>query len=264
MSRKCVERHGDTRGNGWRASEYSIWVGMIQRCHNKRAPSYVYYGARGIEVCERWRTSYSNFLEDVGRRPSPVHTIERVNNDGNYEPANVRWVLPEIQARNRRGNHKVVAFGRERCVVDWAKDLGAAPSTIVSRLKRGWIPEDAVSIPPDEHADYAITVRGKTLSLLGWAKESGMATTTIRHRIVKGWLPEEAIFGRPGSRGTGRTRTVMLTVKGVTRTLLEWAETVGLGRSTIEERLKRGRTPEEAVNPIRGSGGRSRLGRAAP
>ncbi len=88
----------------WRehTREYRAWASMKQRCHNPRTPAYPNYGGRGIEVCQSWRDSFEAFLADVGLRPSPKHSLDRIDNDGNYEPGNVRWANWDQQAANRR------------------------------------------------------------------------------------------------------------------------------------------------------------------
>lgn len=86
--------------------EYAAWGAMIRRCHNPSDPHFVNYGARGICVCDEWRGSYAAFLAHVGRRPSELHSIDRVNNDGNYEPGNMRWATRSQQNSNTRRNKR--------------------------------------------------------------------------------------------------------------------------------------------------------------
>jgi hypothetical protein len=85
-----------------RTPEYSVWSGMKQRCYNQKSRIWKYYGGRGIKVCARWRDSFAKFLQDMGPRPSPKHSIERLNNNGNYTPKNCIWAVATTQARNRR------------------------------------------------------------------------------------------------------------------------------------------------------------------
>jgi hypothetical protein len=81
---------------------YHSWIAMIRRCHASSEPGYKNYGARGIKVCDRWRNSFVAFLADMGGRPSPKHTLDRINNDGNYEPGNCRWATRHEQRVNSR------------------------------------------------------------------------------------------------------------------------------------------------------------------
>lgn len=91
-----------THGRSKKCSEYSAWLGMKARCYNPKNIKFKHYGGRGIEVCSSWMESFSNFIKDVGNKPSKFHSLDRKKVDGNYEPGNVRWATPKEQSNNRR------------------------------------------------------------------------------------------------------------------------------------------------------------------
>ena len=88
--------------SGKATTEYHSWRGMIDRCTNERHISYKFYGARGIKVCDRWRSSFEDFLSDMGEKPSKLHSIDRINGDGDYSPDNCRWATGKQQFANQR------------------------------------------------------------------------------------------------------------------------------------------------------------------
>jgi hypothetical protein len=127
--------------------EYNAWKQARMRCQNPRNARFKDYGGRGITVCERWQ-KYENFLSDMGPRPSPLHSLDRENNDGNYEPGNCRWATAEQQQRNMRNNNWITAFGETLCLQDWVRRTGLDSKTIRWRIATGWTPEDALSTSP--------------------------------------------------------------------------------------------------------------------
>ena len=125
--------------------EYKAWSSMWSRCTNPRSPSYPRYGGRGILVTPEWE-EFQPFLRDMGLRPSPEHSLDRRENDGNYEQSNCRWDTKKEQANNRSSNRTVTAFGVSRNLVEWAELSGIRADTIAYRIDRwGWPVEDAVT-----------------------------------------------------------------------------------------------------------------------
>lgn len=140
ISKKLV-RHG-----GYGTPEYLSWAGMIQRCTNPKNYGYRYWGGRGIAVCERWR-KFQNFLADMGTKPSHRHSIDRINNNGNYEPGNCRWATMSEQRLNSTTTRWLTFRGVTQPMKDWAHAVGLSYKTLSDRLQRGWSVEKAISTP---------------------------------------------------------------------------------------------------------------------
>ena len=127
------------------SKEYGIWVSMRNRCSNPNVKAYANYGGRGIKVCDRWQ-SFENFYADMGARPDGM-TLERIDNDGDYEPSNVRWATRAEQANNKRNNRLLSFDGVTKTLAQWADGLGVSHATLVMRLKQGWPIDKAVTLP---------------------------------------------------------------------------------------------------------------------
>lgn len=113
---------------------YSVWQSMRKRCYNPKAAHFADYGGRGITVCDRWQNSVSAFAEDMGPRPSAKHSLDRIDNDGNYEPSNCRWATYSQQRKNARDTTRYIFDGRAQCLTDWANELDISFGTLWNRL----------------------------------------------------------------------------------------------------------------------------------
>lgn len=122
-----------------------VWLQMKNRCFQPNIPDYENYGGRGITVCPRWM-EFTNFLADMGIRPTGL-TIDRIDNNGNYEPGNCRWATCKTQNGNRRSSRKFTIRGIEGCLTHLAEHFGIGPSTVDMRLKQGWAEERAFTEP---------------------------------------------------------------------------------------------------------------------
>lgn len=120
---------------------------MRQRCNNPEVRAYPRYGGRGIAVCARW-LSFANFLADMGPRPTPAHTVERIDNNGPYAPENCRWADRTEQANNTRKNRHLTLNGATRTLAEWSRATGIGTHTIGARIDRlGWSVEMALTTP---------------------------------------------------------------------------------------------------------------------
>jgi hypothetical protein len=154
-SRDSHIRHGHLVGGEW-PGEYTVWSHMRSRCRNPSNRDYRHYGGRGITICERW-DDFANFVADMGPRPTPKHSIDRIDNDGPYAPENCRWATKAQQMGNRRITLAVDYEGDRVPVADLAKRVGLPYRVLKNRVVRGWDLATAIStpvIPPDKKRNF--------------------------------------------------------------------------------------------------------------
>lgn len=148
-----IKRHGHTDRiladhGGYGTPEYRVWCAMIQRCYGKKHKRIAQYAGRGITVCDRWRHSFPNFLSDMGKRPSPDLSLDRIDNDKGYSPENCRWATRKQQQRNRSVNRLLTFQGETKPMAEWAEMLHVRPKLVANRLRDlGWSVERALTEP---------------------------------------------------------------------------------------------------------------------
>lgn len=173
--------------------EFDVLRSAIARCGPN---GHREYAGRGIRVCQEWLDDPRAFVSHVGLRPSPAHTLDRIDVNGHYEPGNVRWTTWAVQQRNKRNNVFLTANGKTQCIQDWATETGLARKTIEHRLH-------VLKLSPEQVVDtqrqaagrpkVLLTHNGKTQCLKDWALELGLNPATLTVRRKKG-LPVEQIL----------------------------------------------------------------------
>lgn len=133
---------------------FKTWQSIIQRCENPRSLIFKDYGGRGISICREWRASFDQFANDLGDPPSDRHSLDRIDNDGDYVRSNVRWATAKEQQRNTRKNRSVTYRGVSMCLAQALEESGTrwSRSCIVARLKRGWTADEALIQADLRHA----------------------------------------------------------------------------------------------------------------
>lgn len=180
------------------ASERWAWEHMIRRCTDPEHPAWSRYGGRGIGVCPRWLESFAAFAEDMGPKPSPELTLDRIDNDGDYGPENCRWATRTQQMRNMSRNRLLTIGGETMPVSGWAERSGVNRSTIFARLYKGWEPRAAV-FTTGQRARL-IEIDGKARTVAQWSEVSGIAPQTIRARLRAGRSGRDAVFAKLNKR----------------------------------------------------------------
>ncbi len=140
-------KHGHTNKETGITATYRSWDGMIQRCTNENNKAYNNYGGRGIIVCKQW-LKFNQFLIDMGEKPKGRYSLERVNNDGNYEPTNCKWILLSKQHNNKRTNFLITYKNKTQTLSQWANQLNMHRGTLRNRIVRSkWTIKKAFETP---------------------------------------------------------------------------------------------------------------------
>lgn len=168
----------------------AIWKGIKSRCFNKNRKNFMDYGGRGITLCKEWREDFKAFYEwSIANGYSDELSLDRIDNDGDYEPSNCRWATPKEQSNNTRRNHLITAYGKTLTMKQWSEETGVSYNTMKTRLRKGKTGEDVVR-PVNKRT---ITARGETHTIREWAQITGVPYNTIKTRVRDGKKGEEAI-----------------------------------------------------------------------
>lgn len=200
-------------------AEAGAWRAMRARCRN-----HPNYAGRGITVCKQWMRSFDAFFTAMGPRPSKRHSLDRIDNNGNYSPKNCRWATRKEQAGNKRDTRRIRAFGTTRILVEWARLSGLTHGLIHARLKHGWPAESAIAVgatnsalqkhhPAARHHKRTTRTHSRTsLSLKRYDRRRGISArarqtsipyATLQIRLARGWTLKKALntpvrpYGRP-------------------------------------------------------------------
>ena len=202
-------KHGHARSKDRPASrEYTSYVQAKGRCQNCKDDAYHNYGGRGIEF--RFE-SFEQFLAELGLKPSPKHSIDRIDVNGHYEPGNVRWATHSEQQLNKRCNPRLTVGTETLTTVEWGRKQGLARNTVRERVKRGWCSICAATVIERGTCEHIkrkrrsparmITFRGKTQHIAAWTRELNLTRGVIAHRLNIGWTVEQALTTPVGPQG---------------------------------------------------------------
>lgn len=170
---------------------YVAWLNAKTRCFNKNYNFYQCYGGRGITMCDRWRYSFKEFLDDMGEVPLG-YTLDRIDNDGHYEPGNCRWSTQKEQQRNRGNNRWLTLDGVAKVAAEWAEQTGLSESVINRRIGLGWAHERILKTPCRVVCNKIIfQCKERTLSSI--AREFQIGRSTLWLRLKNGLTLEEAL-----------------------------------------------------------------------
>jgi len=246
--------------------EYKVWKGVRKRIFNKNAQNYKYYGGRGIQMCSYLAGSAKNFVDLMGNKPTPEHTLDRIDNDGHYScgecedckkngwPMNLRWATHKENCRNTSIVRTLTFRGETRCVNEWIEITGI--TALKTRLNAGWDIEKALTTPmdmignqpnltPAELTDPIISMYSDGNSLMAIADHFKLSQTAVRNVLTRNGIEIRSRSEQAQLRVDSRNR--MLTYNGKTQTIAQWARELGINGAAIRHRKNRGWSDEDAL-----------------
>lgn len=187
--RKEIRKELMTTHDSSHTSEYRSWRRMLSRCYNTKGKHYSRYGGRGITVCESWKNSFEAFYEDMGKKPTPLHTLERRDNDKNYDFLNCTWATRKEQANNRSTNTYYTLKGITKTLAQWCDEVGLKYSLVINRLVSGWTFPEAIEPSPTRYYQY----QNKVGSLVKWCDLLHLNYEETFYRLKDGYPFEKIV-----------------------------------------------------------------------
>lgn len=230
--------------------EHACWCAMWSRCLDNRGKAWRNYGGRGITVCEQWRDFFA-FFKDIGKRPSPEHSLDRIDVNGNYEPGNVRWATFEEQSNNKRRNRRITIDGQTKTLIQWCRQYGVNREVVKHRFAEygDWKTAfETAGVNRTDETKIRVMIDGVTKPVADWARERGIPCSVVKQRVARdGMTWEQALSVRRVGYHERAFNKRKITINGKTQGLREWCRELGISDSTVWKRLKSGMTEQEAL-----------------
>ena len=189
----CLNRENHSKHNLSKTAEYKTWLGIKSRCLNPKNEAYNNYGGRGIKICDRWLNSFENFYADMGLKPSEEYSIDRIDNNGHYEPGNCKWNTFEEQQNNKRTNVYHVYNNQKITTKQASKIAKVSPTCIVKRLARGLNIKEAIETKSIKQQRF-FECFGMRKNIAEWSRFSGINDSKLRHQLIDLKIPLEKIL----------------------------------------------------------------------
>ena len=240
---------------------YRIWLGMKDRCYNSKNPSYERYGGRGIKVCDEWLNNYEAFRDFMLSQgydeyaPSYENTIDRIDNNGNYEPSNCHVTTMKVQSLNKSNNHIITYKGKQTTVTEAAEDNGLTNHQVFNRLDKGWTMKRALTQPLTQTCTY--TASGQTKTIAEWAQFMGTTDAVIRGRLRTYTMQQiyDNWIGNDKDIDVKDFSVKYETANGATMNRREWSKKLGVNETTLRKLLKE-QTMQEIYDDWKSNNGR--------